>query len=60
MLFVLQAGCNGGCMTEKDANLAILKELFSLIKALEKDDASEDIIEQLKDIYNYFSFYVKA
>lgn len=47
-------------MTEKDANLAILKELFSLIKALEKDDASEDIIEQLKEIYNYFSFYVKA
>ncbi|MBS5084189.1 MAG: hypothetical protein E7B11_12880 [Clostridiales bacterium] len=47
-------------MTEKDANFLILKELFSMIKALEKDGASEEIVDQLKEIYNYFSFYIKA
>lgn len=47
-------------MTEKNANLAILKELFFLIKALEKDDASEDIVEQLKEIYQCLCFFVKA
>ena len=47
-------------MTEKDIYLAILKELFSLIRALELDGASTDMVEQLKEIYNDFSFFVKA
>lgn len=59
-MYAFGSSSNGGSMTEKDANFLILKELFSMIKALEKDGASEEIVDQLKEIYNYFSFYIKA